>query len=86
MLTLDIDLASVMQAGRWKTTVMPMRYGTGGARRDGADGEASEVSIPSLNWSSFAATAVMRPRIEAVRCRYGYETAVVWTPLEFMDD
>lgn len=27
MLALNIDLASVMQAGRWKTTVMPMRYG-----------------------------------------------------------
>ncbi len=25
MLALNIDLASVMQAGRWKTTVMPMR-------------------------------------------------------------
>ena len=27
MLALNIDLASVMQAGRWKTTEMPMRYG-----------------------------------------------------------
>jgi integrase len=27
MLALNIDLASVMQAGRWKTTTMPMRYG-----------------------------------------------------------
>jgi integrase/recombinase XerD len=27
MLSLNIDLASVMQAGRWKTTAMPMRYG-----------------------------------------------------------
>ena len=27
MLALNIDLVSVMQAGRWKTTVMPMRYG-----------------------------------------------------------
>ena len=27
MLAINIDLASVMQAGRWKTTVMPMRYG-----------------------------------------------------------
>jgi hypothetical protein len=27
MLALNIDLASVMQAGRWKTTAMPMRYG-----------------------------------------------------------
>jgi hypothetical protein len=26
-LALNIDLASVMQAGRWKTTAMPMRYG-----------------------------------------------------------
>ncbi len=27
MLALNIDLAFVMHAGRWKTTVMPMRYG-----------------------------------------------------------
>jgi site-specific recombinase XerD len=27
LLTLNIDLASVMQAGRWKSTHMPMRYG-----------------------------------------------------------
>jgi integrase len=27
LLALNIDLASVMQAGRWKTTTMPMRYG-----------------------------------------------------------
>jgi len=27
MLALNIDLVSVMQAGRWKTTAMPMRYG-----------------------------------------------------------
>jgi integrase len=27
LLALNIDLASVMQAGRWKTTQMPMRYG-----------------------------------------------------------
>lgn len=27
LLALNIDLASVMQAGRWKSTVMPMRYG-----------------------------------------------------------
>jgi integrase/recombinase XerD len=27
MLALNIDLASVMQTGRWKTTAMPMRYG-----------------------------------------------------------
>jgi integrase/recombinase XerD len=27
MLALNIDLASVMQAGRWKTVAMPMRYG-----------------------------------------------------------
>jgi hypothetical protein len=27
MLALNIELASVMQAGRWKTTAMPMRYG-----------------------------------------------------------
>jgi shikimate 5-dehydrogenase len=27
LVALNIDLASVMQAGRWKTTAMPMRYG-----------------------------------------------------------
>jgi hypothetical protein len=27
LLALNIDLASVMQAGRWKTITMPMRYG-----------------------------------------------------------
>lgn len=27
LLALNIDLASVMQAGRWKSTHMPMRYG-----------------------------------------------------------
>jgi hypothetical protein len=27
LLALNIDLASVMQAGRWKTNRMPMRYG-----------------------------------------------------------
>jgi site-specific recombinase XerD len=27
LLSLNIDLGSVMQAGRWKTTTMPMRYG-----------------------------------------------------------
>jgi integrase len=27
LLSLDIDLASVMQTGRWKSTAMPMRYG-----------------------------------------------------------
>lgn len=27
LLALNIDLASVMQSGRWKSTRMPMRYG-----------------------------------------------------------
>jgi hypothetical protein len=27
LLALNIDFASVMQAGRWNTTAMPMRYG-----------------------------------------------------------
>ena len=27
LLALNIDMASVMQAGRWKDTRMPMRYG-----------------------------------------------------------
>lgn len=27
LLAMNIDLASVMQAGRWKSTIMPMRYG-----------------------------------------------------------
>jgi hypothetical protein len=39
MLALNIDLASVMQAGRWKTTVMPMRYGQ--EVQAGASGEGA---------------------------------------------
>jgi integrase len=36
LLSLNIDLASVMQAGRWKSTAMPMRYGENVlAARDG---------------------------------------------------
>jgi hypothetical protein len=27
LLALNIDLASVMQSGRWKSTAMPVRYG-----------------------------------------------------------
>jgi hypothetical protein len=27
LLALNIDLASIMQAGRWKSSRMPMRYG-----------------------------------------------------------
>jgi site-specific recombinase XerD len=51
LLALNIDLASVMQAGRWKSTAMPMRYGEqvlaargGMARAAAAQGrEDSEV-------------------------------------------
>jgi hypothetical protein len=36
LLALNIDLASVMQAGRWRSARMPMRYGEEGlAARDG---------------------------------------------------
>jgi integrase len=49
LLALNIDLASVMQAGRWKTNRMPMRYGEhalaargGMARAAGAQGRDME--------------------------------------------
>jgi hypothetical protein len=49
MLALNIHLASVMQAGRWKTTAMPMRYGEniqagrGTRKRRGGRGERGSV-------------------------------------------
>ncbi|MEO9055150.1 MAG: tyrosine-type recombinase/integrase [Steroidobacteraceae bacterium] len=56
LLALNIDLASVMQAGRWKSTQMPMRYGEevlaarwGMARAAEAQGrnQAHELQRPS---------------------------------------
>lgn len=43
LFALNIDFASVMQAGRWKSTRMPMRYGEDVlAARGGMAGAASE--------------------------------------------
>jgi integrase len=54
LLALNIDLASVMQAGRWKSTAMPMRYGEnvlaakgGMARAAQAQGREVTETIPS---------------------------------------
>lgn len=59
LLALNIDLASVMQAGRWKSTAMPMRYGEeilaarGGmaraAQAQSRDGAAEESQVPCLD-------------------------------------
>jgi integrase len=49
LLALNIDLASVMQAGRWKSTHMPMRYGekvsaTRGGMARAADAQGRDVA------------------------------------------
>ncbi len=41
LLALNIDLASVMQAGRWKSTAMPMRYGENVLAAQGAMARAA---------------------------------------------
>jgi site-specific recombinase XerD len=43
LLALNIDLASVMQAGRWRSTRMPMRYGEEVLAARGAMARAAEV-------------------------------------------
>lgn len=43
LLALNIDLASVMQAGRWKTNRMPMRYGEHVLAARGGMASAAEV-------------------------------------------
>jgi len=43
LLSLNIDLASVMQAGRWKTNRMPMRYGEHVLAARGGMARAAEV-------------------------------------------
>ena len=43
LLALNIDLASVMQAGRWKTNRMPMRYGEHVLAARGAMARAAEI-------------------------------------------
>jgi integrase len=55
LLALNIDLASVMQAGRWKSTHMPMRYGQhvlaargGMARAAVEQGRDATSSVPTL--------------------------------------
>jgi hypothetical protein len=54
LLALNIDLASIMQAGRWKSSRMPMRYGEeilaargGMARAASAQGRDSPQADPS---------------------------------------
>ncbi len=44
LLTLNIDLASVMQAGRWKSNRVPMRYGGGAAKE--AQQASSALATP----------------------------------------
>jgi integrase len=43
LLSLNIDLASVMQAGRWKSTAMPMRYGENVLASRGGMARAAEM-------------------------------------------
>ncbi len=43
LLALNIDLASVMQAGRWKSTRMPMRYGEEALAARGGMARAAEA-------------------------------------------
>jgi site-specific recombinase XerD len=43
LLALNIDLASVMQAGRWKSTAMPMRYGENILAARGGMARAAEL-------------------------------------------
>jgi site-specific recombinase XerD len=43
LLALNIDLASVMQAGRWKSTQMPMRYGEDVLAARGGMARAAQV-------------------------------------------
>jgi integrase len=43
LLELNIDLASVMQAGRWKSTAMPMRYGENVLAARGGMARAAEI-------------------------------------------
>jgi hypothetical protein len=55
MLALNIDIASVMQAGRWKTTAMPMRYGSSRCRVKGKpSGEARAQRINSIPFDVLA--------------------------------
>jgi integrase len=43
LLSLNIDLASVMQTGRWKSTAMPMRYGENVLAARGGMARAAEL-------------------------------------------
>jgi integrase len=54
LLALNIDMASVMQAGRWKDTRMPMRYGEKVlARRGGIARAAKEQGRTLRGWRTF---------------------------------
>ena len=53
LLALNIYLASVMQAGRWKTTTMPMRYGEHqlagrGAMARAADSQGRDAKVDAM--------------------------------------
>jgi hypothetical protein len=49
LLALNIDMASVMQAGRWKDTRMPMRYGEKVlAQRGGRRGRRRSRAVRTL--------------------------------------
>ena len=53
LLALNIDLGSVMQAGRWKTTTMPMRYGEHqlagrGAMARAADSQGRDAKVDAM--------------------------------------
>jgi hypothetical protein len=48
LLALNIDLASVMQAGRWKSTRMPMRYGEEALAARGAMARAAEAQDATM--------------------------------------
>jgi integrase len=45
LLALNIDLASVMQAGRWKTAIMPARYGERVLAERGGIARAAELQL-----------------------------------------
>jgi hypothetical protein len=50
LMALNMDLPSVMQAGRWRDTRMPMRYGESisGKRSDGEGGEEAGASLEGV--------------------------------------
>ena len=71
LLALNIDLASVMQAGRWKTHRMPMRYGEHvlAARGGMARLAAAQGTRPRLDTSNRLGSRKARPILR--NSRYG---------------